>query len=364
MPKTIKLKGIVGLEIKAELLKNKIDKRDKNIIYVDSEGGSVFEGNRLYNLLKDQIAAGVDIEIVLGVLAASAASYFPLGVGKDRIKARANTVFMGHKAWALNIGNADKMRSKADILDGMDIMMAKAYSSANGKSVDENITAMGEEFWLMGGQSVVDAGFASGITEGDSEEETDDDTAALEKSEVKAKIEEAKAILRMEPEEEDLSKWAACIEADNKTASAPKTSGGNIEQEGKCMTLSEFLTGNPEAKAEYDGLIEAAKTEGATNAADENARIMGIIEAANVKLSDSLKATLSDTSLDVKDYALAVLKSNNAQPASNADKLKGIGAATETKDTVTEDAKAEEQKEIDAIADQAVALEEKRRGNK
>lgn len=131
------------------------------------------------------------------------------------------------------------------------------------------------------------------------------------------------------------------------------------------MTLSELLNGNPEAKAEHDELIKSAKAEGATNAAGENARIMAILDAANVGLSDSLKATLSDTSLDVKDYALAVLKSNNAQPASNANAISGVSASPEPKDTLTEEDKAkEEEKEINAIADEVVALAEKQRGNK
>ena len=135
MAKVIELSGIVGYDITAKGLKNRLPKDGSDVILkVDSQGGSVFEGNRLYNAILDYQG---NIEVHLGVLAASAASYFPLAAGSENIKVRANTTFMGHKAWSFAIGNADEMKAEAEILDGLDRLIAKAYSKINGKSIDE-----------------------------------------------------------------------------------------------------------------------------------------------------------------------------------------------------------------------------------
>lgn len=150
----------------------------------------------------------------------------------------------------------------------------------------------------------------------------------------------------------------------DKSASAPALPGGNNKQEGQIMNLTELLEGNPEAKAEHEAKLKAAKAEGVTNAADENTRVMGILEAANVQLSAPLKAALSDTSKDKKDYALAVLEANKELPKPNATALSGVAPAQETSETAPVDAKAAADKEFDAIAEKAIELENKRRGIK
>ncbi|MCP4395636.1 MAG: Clp protease ClpP, partial [Alphaproteobacteria bacterium] len=184
MPKIIELSGTVGWDITAKDLKKKLPNTGEEVLLkIDSPGGSVFEGNRLYNALNDHLNTFPgSVKVELGAIAASAASYFPLAVGAKNIKVRSNTTFMGHKAWTFAIGNADDMKAEAEILDGFDKIIAKVYSKITGKTSDESLEDMKNEFWLIGGQSVVDAGFASEIID-------DDETEESEESEIVDKVE-------------------------------------------------------------------------------------------------------------------------------------------------------------------------------
>lgn len=351
MPKKIELSGVVGYEITAKGLKNKLVKDDKNIVYLDSVGGSVFEGNRLYNLLNDSLKAGYDIDFVLGAVAASAASYFPLAVGKDRIKVRENTVFMGHKAWSFAIGNADDMKAEAEILDGFDKMIAKVYSKVNGMSVEDNLKAMGEEFWLMGGQSVVDAGYASGIAEEDEAIEGEEETSdPVDKSEIQAKIKEAKAVLREKAEEEDLEKWAAKLkdpvvdeqgqfnmfENAGSPAMTPGSDKENIQEDN--MDFMSYLDQNPEHKAKFEEL-KNAHAEDVKNSAlsEDRARSMKI-----AKLYGNSEMALNAIGDGTSVGDLAVAEKEKALEASkNATKETGdLGGLDKSKNGLPE--KAEE----------------------
>ena len=58
--KIIELSGDVGWEITAKSLKNKLPKDNSDVrLKIDSYGGSVFEGVRLYNVIKDYMESPV-----------------------------------------------------------------------------------------------------------------------------------------------------------------------------------------------------------------------------------------------------------------------------------------------------------------
>ena len=353
MPKIIELSGVVGWEITAKGLKNRLVKDDVNILKIDSVGGSVFEGNRLYNTINDHLKQFPgSIKVEFGAIAASAASYFPLGVGVENIKVRENTTFMGHKAWSFAIGNADDMKAEAEILDGFDKIIARVYSKITNKSIDETLEDMGNEFWLIGGQSVVDAGFASGIVEDDSSEGETEDT--LEKSEILAMIEDAKNKLREVEKQEDLEKWAARIDtALNTTDITPegqnllfnevKTSvsaGEKNIEEGKQMNLTDYLKANPEAKAEYDKHIEAAETKGNDKAVAEAMKNYSeVLALSGVKIPGNVQ-NFADKGGTVGDFAKAELTARNEVQVKVTKKEKDLGSLS-TENQTPEKPKAE-----------------------
>jgi ATP-dependent Clp protease protease subunit len=291
LPKVIKLSGIVGWDISAQELEKQLPTDESDvIIHVDSQGGSVYEGNRLFNLLKDYEGK---ITIVLGALAASAASYFPLAVGPENIKVRENTTFMGHKAWSFVIGNADFMKAEAEILDGFDQLIAKIYSRVTGKTIEDTLNDMSEEFWFIGGQSIIDAGFASGFLEEEkTEEQTEEDKKTVTKAEVKALIQEAKNILQEKGVSEDQSKWAAELKIRNEINNSDrgvKPEGEVIEEENSIMEFDEILKSNPDAKAEYEKRIKAARKEGVENVLTEDReRFAKILSLSGVKVPENI----------------------------------------------------------------------------
>src|SRR5690606_16003933 len=102
-------------------------------VRINSPGGSVFEGNAIYNAMLRH-PGGCDVEI--DALAASAASYVAMA-GK-RIGIAANAMVMIHNAWTISMGNAAEMRRTADLLDQIDGTIADLYA-ARTKSTREQI---------------------------------------------------------------------------------------------------------------------------------------------------------------------------------------------------------------------------------
>lgn len=312
MPKRIELKGEVGREITARSLKNKLPKDGTNaIIVVDSYGGSVFEGNRLFNTIKDHLEEFPNsLKVEFGVVGASAASYFPLAVGVENISVRENTVFMIHKAWNFAIGNSDEMLLVANILDGFDRMIAKIYSEITGKTIDDTLNDMKDEVWLMGGQAVLDAGFATSIVEA-SQDENETENNLLNKNEISAKIEEIKNKLKDVDNKEDLNKWVAkLVDTPNNNESNPPLGDGNIEKEDISdmakMTLEEYLNSNPEAKAENDLVIKAAVDDGVKN---ERARGLEILNLASGNISENVLNAYKE-GMTAGEYAVNEINAN------------------------------------------------------
>lgn len=363
MPKIIELSGIVGWEITAKGLKNRLVKDDINILKIDSVGGSVFEGNRLYNTINDHLNQFPGtIKVEFGAVAASAASYFPLGVGAENIKVRENTTFMGHKAWSFAIGNADDMKAEAEILDGFDKIIARVYSKITNKSIDETLEDMGNEFWLIGGQEVVDAGFASGIVEDDNSEGESEVEDALEKSEILAMMKDAKNKLREIEKQEDLEKWAARINTALNTTDItpegqkllfnenknPVSAGENKDKEGKQMNLTDLWKANPEAKAEYDKNIKAAETKGIENAVKEDReRTAEVLALSGLNIPENILASVK-AGETVADFAKAELKTRNEAQGKVTEKEQNLGKLS-PENQVPEKSKNENDEETPAV---------------
>lgn len=130
---------------------------------INSEGGSVQEGLGIYNAFKERRA---DITAHITGYALSIASVFPLGAG--RVVSPKSAIWMMHKAWSWNQGNADDMRQAAEMLDAHDETLVDIYAAETGKSKEEIRRAMESETWVKGADAV-NWGLAD---ETDAEEET------------------------------------------------------------------------------------------------------------------------------------------------------------------------------------------------
>lgn len=98
-------------------------------IYINSVGGSIYEGLAIYNQLKRSKAYKT---VYIDGFACSIASV--IAMAGDKIIMPKATMLMIHNAWTVAVGNAKELRKVADDLDIMSDTIAQAYlEKANGK---------------------------------------------------------------------------------------------------------------------------------------------------------------------------------------------------------------------------------------
>ena len=113
-------------------------------VYINSGGGSVFEGIAIYNMLKRHKAK---VNIYVDALAASIASV--IAMSGDTIFMPKNSMMMIHNAWTYSVGNADDLRKAADDLDRINESSNQAYRERNLTiSEDELQSLLDAETWL------------------------------------------------------------------------------------------------------------------------------------------------------------------------------------------------------------------------
>lgn len=114
-------------------------------IYINSYGGSVFEGTAIYSQLKRHLA---NKTVYIDGFACSVASV--IAMAGDKIIMPRNTMMMIHNAWNIAIGNATQLRKAADDLDTIMEGNRQAYlQKSNGKITEEKLVELLEaETWL------------------------------------------------------------------------------------------------------------------------------------------------------------------------------------------------------------------------
>lgn len=146
--------GVTAAAFIADL--KKIDAKELTV-FVNSPGGSVFDGLAIYNALR-QHPANVTVK-VMGV-AASAASF--IAMAGDKIVMPENTFMMVHNPMGGVFGNADEMREWADTLDKIAASLISIYVARTGKSEDEVKALLDAETWMTA-KEAVDLGFADEV---------------------------------------------------------------------------------------------------------------------------------------------------------------------------------------------------------
>lgn len=127
-------------------------------VFINSPGGSVFDGLVIYNALR-QHKATVNVT-VMGV-AASAASF--IAMAGDKITMPENAFMMVHNPMGFVFGNADEMRDTAEVLDKIGTSLVGIYTARTGKSEAEVKALLDAESWLTA-KEAKDLGFADEVT--------------------------------------------------------------------------------------------------------------------------------------------------------------------------------------------------------
>lgn len=126
-------------------------------VRINSPGGDAFEGHAIYNALRRSPAS---IETHIDALAASAAA--TIAMAGDRIVMAENAFLMIHRAWGIEIGDAEEMQRVADMLNKLDRSIAGIYSGRSGKTVTRALRMMSDETWMSASDAKAE-GFADAI---------------------------------------------------------------------------------------------------------------------------------------------------------------------------------------------------------
>lgn len=134
-------------------------------IYINSYGGSVFEGTAIYNQLKRHPAHKT---VYVDGFACSIASV--IAMAGDEVVMPRNTLMMIHNVWMSAIGSAAELRKAADDLDVMCAAGRRAYLAKAGDKLTEErlVEMMDAETWLTAEQCI-ELGLADRMAEQDAD---------------------------------------------------------------------------------------------------------------------------------------------------------------------------------------------------
>ncbi len=120
-------------------------------LYINSYGGSVFEGTAIYNQLRRHPAHKT---VYVDGFACSIASV--IAMAGDEVVMPRNTLMMIHNMWMGAVGNAAELRKAADDLDVINAAGRQAYLEKAGEKLDEAAltTMMDAETWLTAEQCI------------------------------------------------------------------------------------------------------------------------------------------------------------------------------------------------------------------
>ena len=147
--------GLTAKDFQKELAEIKASQID---LHINSPGGDVFDGNTIYNLLKQHPAK---VTTYIDGLAASIASVIALA--GDTVHMAENALFMLHQPWAFTMGNEEDHEKTLEVLKQVGGSIAKTYMSKTGKEENEIRKMMRAETWLNSDEAL-EAGFVDEIS--------------------------------------------------------------------------------------------------------------------------------------------------------------------------------------------------------
>ena len=183
---SVMISGEVGFDITLNRLKPYLDEGKR--IILDSGGGSLWEGLRIYDYIKE-FTPGAKIG-TLG-LNASAATLPLVAAKKENRSGSSNSRFLIHNPWTFAVGDADDFRIKAEELQLEETNLVAIYVKELGKS-EEEVKAQMKPEKIMTSQDALNFGLIGEI-KGGSVEQPVNNKPKIEN--VKMTNEEAKGFL-------------------------------------------------------------------------------------------------------------------------------------------------------------------------
>jgi ATP-dependent Clp endopeptidase proteolytic subunit ClpP len=239
-------------------------------VEINTPGGSVFEGQRIYNTLRALSGRGVNVITTVNGLAASMGSVI-LMAGDERRMEKGSRVMI-HEASTVAWGDARTLRKQADLLEGISAEIAGIYAERTGGDEKELRQLMLAETWMTADQAKSNGFIHAIIKDGKPE-----DAAQVDIRQASAESSHMSFLNRLtNPSTEESIERIAALEADI-TAQAAEFQAKLDAAEAALQEVATIQAENIElrAKAELVPTLEAKIVE---------------LEAANVINSEKIDA--------------------------------------------------------------------------
>ena len=142
-------------------------------VEINSPGGSVFEGQRIYSALRSMSARGVEITTTVNGLAASMGSVI-LMAGDKRQMTHGSRIMI-HEASTIAMGDSRALRKTADLLEGISSEIAGIYAERTGGEQKAIRNLMFAETWMTAEQAKENGFVNTVIKDGKAEAKFDND---------------------------------------------------------------------------------------------------------------------------------------------------------------------------------------------
>ncbi|GGG32890.1 hypothetical protein GCM10007425_29450 [Lysinibacillus alkalisoli] len=283
----------------------------KVTVIINSPGGSVYEANEIYHMLKKYSETN-ELSVEIAGIAASAASYIATAAKDVAISPLAQ--IMVHNASAVSRGDYRDMQHTSDVLQKVNKSIVNAYMLKTGLKEEELLQMMNNETY-MGAQEAVDKGFANRVL-------FDDGAVKFAASALTSEFLPRGVIEKMQKDAitikerkgnvaktggidkntknvtEDDGNIAKKHENNSDDRKSPVASEG---EGGKEMTYEELKNNHPE-------LFNQIKNEGfKAGVQEENARIKSIDSLSSTGMEELLNKAKYEESMDAGQLAIEIL---------------------------------------------------------
>jgi len=171
--KTVKIDGEIGYSwwtgsgVTAKTVKQQLEgihSGEEIEVEIDSPGGSVYEGVRIFNLIRDYAKNGHPIATRINCQALSMGAYIVHAartVDKNAVVSVCeNSVYMIHNPWMYTWGDYRELRKDAEYLEKLAAMYGSVQSAISGKTEKTIRKAMDETSYYVG-KEIVNENFAN-----------------------------------------------------------------------------------------------------------------------------------------------------------------------------------------------------------
>ena len=227
-------------------------------VEINSPGGSVMEGQRIYNALRGISSRGVEVTTTVSGLAASMGSVI-LMAGDSRKMTQGSRVMI-HEASTLAHGDAAQLRMQSDLLEGISAEIANLYAERAGKDAEDMRAMMKKETW-MDAEQAKETGFIDTIIKDGVDQQDDESQNQLNSEQSTITNNTDMAIFS---KDNDIKDRLASAEAEN-VELVELANSREAEAKGLAQDLSEASIKIEEITAKLDELETQLKVAGEQN---------------------------------------------------------------------------------------------------